>query len=246
VLGTKNVLQACKSQKVPYLVYTSSPSVVFNGEDITGDESLPYGKKPLAMYPKSKAIAEELVLQANSPELKTTALRPHLIFGAGDPHFIPKIKKAQKSGRLKALGNLRNKVDVTHVHNAAWAHVQVMEKMFESEVPCGKSYFIGQEMPVNLWSFLDALLKAVGLKPVSKKSPISYKKAYYLGLLCESLYGFFKIYKKDPPMTRMLAYSLAKSHYFNHERAFRDFGYRPVVSIKKGLEDLASSHSLYL
>ena len=44
VTGTENVVQACRKRKIRYLVYTSSPSVVYHGrEDVSGiDESAPY------------------------------------------------------------------------------------------------------------------------------------------------------------------------------------------------------------
>lgn len=45
--GTKNVIDACVKLKVKRLIYTSSPSVVFDGVHgiINGDESLPYPPK---------------------------------------------------------------------------------------------------------------------------------------------------------------------------------------------------------
>ena len=43
VTGTNHVITACQSCRVPMLIYTSSPSVVFNGSDMQGiDESVPY------------------------------------------------------------------------------------------------------------------------------------------------------------------------------------------------------------
>jgi nucleoside-diphosphate-sugar epimerase len=45
------------------LVYTSSPSVVFDGSDMQGvDESVPYPARFHAPYPQTKAMAEQAVL----------------------------------------------------------------------------------------------------------------------------------------------------------------------------------------
>ena len=61
VTGTRNVITACKSCNVAMLVYTSSPSVVFDGTDMQGvDESAPYPDDYHAPYPKTKALAERL------------------------------------------------------------------------------------------------------------------------------------------------------------------------------------------
>ncbi|RIL09118.1 MAG: 3-beta hydroxysteroid dehydrogenase, partial [Proteobacteria bacterium] len=66
VLGTRNVLQACREAGVPNLIFTSSPSVIACGGDLEGvNESVPYPAKHQAAYPATKAIAEREVLAAN-------------------------------------------------------------------------------------------------------------------------------------------------------------------------------------
>ena len=111
IKGTLNVIYGCLNLNVPRLVYTSSPSVVFAGEDHEGEnESLPYGLDWLEMhqghYSRSKAVAEEMVLLFNeSPKLKTCALRPHLIWGPRDQHLIPRLIARAKSKRLRRIGD---------------------------------------------------------------------------------------------------------------------------------------------
>ena len=91
-VGTRNVIEACLSEGVSRLVHTSTPSVVFNRMAIRGgDESLPYGNSGLSHYSRSKALAEAAVLGADCAALRTVALRPHLIFGPGDPHLLPRV-----------------------------------------------------------------------------------------------------------------------------------------------------------
>ncbi|MCX6333482.1 MAG: NAD-dependent epimerase/dehydratase family protein, partial [Bacteroidia bacterium] len=49
VKGTENIVNACRKNKIRWLVYTSSASVVFDGNDIKGgDESLPYPQSPVS------------------------------------------------------------------------------------------------------------------------------------------------------------------------------------------------------
>ena len=92
VLGTEAIIEGCKRHGVARLVYTSTPSVVYNGRDLAGaDESLPLTTHCPSPYPLTKAIAERSVLEANSSALRTVALRPHLVWGAGDPHLVPRI-----------------------------------------------------------------------------------------------------------------------------------------------------------
>ncbi|MDX1556669.1 MAG: NAD-dependent epimerase/dehydratase family protein, partial [Xanthomonadales bacterium] len=96
--GTGNVIESCRTHGVSSLVYTSSPSVVLTGEDIEGgDESLPVVTDPLTAYQASKIEAEDMVLEANTRGLRTVVLRPHLMWGPGDPHLLPRlIERAEK------------------------------------------------------------------------------------------------------------------------------------------------------
>ena len=93
VIGTQNVLAACRRHGIRRLVYTSSPSVVFTEADQCGDdESIPYARRWLCHYPRSKAQAERAVLAANGAGgLLTCAIRPHLVWGPGDRQLLPRV-----------------------------------------------------------------------------------------------------------------------------------------------------------
>src|SRR5688572_2047950 len=59
VLGTRALLEGCRREGVKRFVYTSTPSVVYNGRDLSGaDESLPLTTSCPSAYPLTKAIAE--------------------------------------------------------------------------------------------------------------------------------------------------------------------------------------------
>lgn len=234
VLGTKNILKAAKEANIPYLVYTSTPSVVFNKKDITGgNENLSYSKQPQNFYQKSKIMAEKLVLFQK--DVKAIALRPHLIFGEDDPHIIPKIIERAKAGKLRKIGDGQNLVDVTYVENAAHAHILALEKLMTNPKVCGNAYFIGQENPVNLWEFINSILSINKAPIVTKK--ISLKAAIFLGKIMEFFYRILGI-KQDPPMTSFVAMQLGTSHYFSHSNAKTDLGYYPRVSLYQAMERL--------
>jgi nucleoside-diphosphate-sugar epimerase len=243
VVGTKNIVCACERQGVSKLVHTSTPAVVFNGGSFSGgDESLPLCKRYHWYYARTKALAEEYVLKHNSERLKTVAIRPHLIMGEGDPHFIPAIIRCIEKGKLRVVGEGRNLVDITFVDNAAQAHILAFDALDAGKI-CGKAYFIGQERPVRLWQFINTILRCTGLPLVEKH--ISFRRAYLLGGLMESWYEFFRP-SKMPPMTRALAVALSKDHYFSHERARKDLGYVPRITIEQGLANLVKALRLEL
>jgi len=236
VLGTENVIRGCHVNNIPRLIYTSTPSVVFNQQDIKGgDESLPYAGSFLCNYAKSKMMAEKLVLSANTASLLTCAIRPHLIWGVGDPHLLPRLMDSGRKKKLKIVGSGKNLVDITHVDNVAYGHILAAANLSSSKTAAGQSYFIGQEKPVVLWDWINTLFSRLGIPVV--ESSVSYNTAYRIGALLELVYGLCGR-KKEPQMTRFLAQQLAKSHYFSHNKAGIDLGYQPVVSIDTGIDRL--------
>ena len=233
VLGTQSVLDACKTNKVKKLIYTSSPSVVFGTEAIeNGDEDLPYPESYLTTYPKSKAEGERLVLIANSSDFKTCSLRPHLIWGPEDQHLIPRLIHKAKSGRLRQVGKGDNLVDLTYVDNAAKAHIQASEALDSTGRPAGKAYFISDPAPVNLWNWIEHLLKESSIP--FKRRALSYNTAKCIGSVLEIIYRGLKL-SGEPPMTRFVAAQLAKAHYFNNDAARNDFNYAPEINNEQGL-----------
>jgi nucleoside-diphosphate-sugar epimerase len=236
VTGTEHVLEACRVHGITKLVYTSSPSVVFDGSDVeNGDESLPYPRHYEAHYPKTKALAEQLVVAANGPMLATVALRPHLIWGPGDNHLVPRIITKGKSGKLRKIGNRPCLVDTVYVDNAARAHLQAADNLKPGSPVAGKAYFISNGEPIPLWEMVNLILAAAGIAPVT--ASISRNTAYTMGILCEGFWRLFKL-PGEPPMTRFVAKELATAHWFNINAARKDFGYHPEVSLDAGMKHL--------
>lgn len=244
-LGTRNVIDGCREAGVPRLVYTSSPSVTFDGGDQCGvDESAPYPARWLAHYPHSKALAEQAVLQANGERgFLTCALRPHLIWGPRDQHLIPRLLKRARSGRLRRVGDGANLIDMVYVENAAGAHLLAADALAANSPVAGKAYFISQGEPVRCWGWIDELLAMAGLPPVTRS--ISLKTAWRVGRMFELVWKALRI-QSDPPMTRFLAAQLATSHYFDISAARRDFGYRAHISTQEGMHRLAESEQTHL
>jgi len=236
-LGTRNVVAACRRHGVRRLIYTSSPSVTFDGTDQCGvDESAPYPKRWLCHYPHTKALAEKHVLESNGGDgLLTCALRPHLIWGPRDRHLVPRLIQRAGRGRLRRVGDGRNLIDTVYVENAAAAHLLAADALEPGSPVAGRAYFISQGEPVRCWEWIDEILALAGLPPVKKS--ISMGAAWRAGSVCEAIYRLLHL-KGEPPMTRFLAAQLATSHYFDITRARQDFGYEPRVSKNEGMRRL--------
>jgi 2-alkyl-3-oxoalkanoate reductase len=231
--GTENVIAACRKHRVPKLVYTSSPSVVFGGEDhVNADESLPYPKTWLAHYPASKAAAEQTLLAASDESLATCSLRPHLIWGPRDTQLVPRLIRRAKAGRLRQIGDGSNEISMAYVENVAAAHLQAAKALNPDSPVAGQAYFVNEPEPVGCWEWINTLLARAGLPPICKA--ISTGAAYRIGAVLESVYTVLRL-KGEPPMTRFLASQLSTSHSYDISKARRDFGYEPIVSVEEGL-----------
>lgn len=244
VLGTRSIIEGCREHGVSRLVYTSTPSVVYNGSDLVGaDESLPLTDRCPSAYPLTKAIAEREVLAANCPSLLTVALRPHLIWGVGDPHLVPRLLAQARSGRLRIVGSGKNRVDMVHVDNAADAQILAESALAPSSAAAGRAYFITNGEPVVLWDWINRLLDSLGIPLVTRKVPLPLAVA--VGVACEGLWRLLPL-RGEPPLTRFVAKELATDHWFDIAAARRDLGYAPRVSMKAGTAELLAhlkSHS---
>lgn len=238
-LGTENVIRACREAGIARLVHTSTPSVVFDGRDMEGaDESAPYAAHPEAHYPATKILAERAVLAANGPDLATVALRPHLIWGPGDNHLVPRILARARAGRLRIVGDGRNRVDIVYVDNAADAHLLALDRLTAEgprAVCAGRAYFVTDGEPRPLWDVVNRILAAGGLPPLTRKVPGGVAVA--AGAACELVWRAFGL-GGEPPMTRFVARELATSHWFDISAARRDLGYSPAFGYEEGMQRL--------
>jgi nucleoside-diphosphate-sugar epimerase len=246
VLGTRALLEGARAHGVRRFVYTSTPSVVYNGRDLAGaDESLPLTMACPSPYPLTKAMAEREVLAAHSPAFRTIALRPHLIWGVGDPHLVPRLLARARAGRLRIVGNGRNRVDLVHIENAVDAHLLAEAALgkghlIDDTLPGaaaagGRAFFITNGEPVRLWEWIDELLMALGEPRV--RGRISLGAAWTLGAACEAAWRVLPL-SGEPPMTRFIATELAKDHWFDLSAARRDLGYTPRISMAQGTAEL--------
>jgi len=233
VAGTRHVIEACKRRGVAKLLYASAAGVVFDMRDECGiGESAPRPRRFLDLYSESKARAEEVALQASGSDgLLACSLRPLLLWGPGDPSFLPRLITSARRGRLRIIGTGRNRAAPAYIDNAAMAHLLACDAMSPKRV-AGEAYFISDEEPVIFWDWVNALLMELGLPPARKRLPAS--AACAIGAFLERAYVWLG--KRDEPrMTRFLARVLSCSHYYDLAKAKRDFGYRAVVANDEGL-----------
>ena len=235
VIGTENVIAACTANAVPRLVYTSSPSVTFDGQPQAGvNETCPYPLHYDSLYARAKAIAEQKVLAANGQNgLLTVSLRPHFIWGPRDTHILPGLIARARAKQLVQVGPATVKKDMSYVEDVAWAHLLAADALKPGSPVAGAAYFISQGEPVLFWQWVAELMTALGLPGIQKQIPLAV--ALVIGWSMETAYRLWPL-RGEPLLTRFLVNEMGQSQYYDISRAKRDFGYLPRFSMAQAME----------
>ncbi len=236
VTGTFNVIKACRKQGVGRIVFTSSSSVVFDGSDLEGiNESHPYPANHGSHYASTKAMAERLIIEANSEKLKTISLRPHLVWGPYDSHLIPGVLKRAGSGKLRRIGDQEYFIDTTYIDNMVDALMLAAYGLESNPEAAGKILFITNGEPARVWDFINSIIQIAGYPPVHKKIP--ERLATLAAGTSEWFHHLFKI-KSEPFMTRHAIREMCTNHWFDITNAKEILGYNPRVSYADGFKYL--------
>ncbi|KUG55753.1 nucleoside-diphosphate sugar epimerase [Serinicoccus chungangensis] len=239
VRGTRRVIEALRAQGGGRLVQVSSPSVAHTGRSLAGAGAGPATPmRARGHYARTKAAAELFALEADSEELRTTAVRPHLVWGPGDTQLVGRIAERARQGRLALVGAGTALVDTTYVDNAAAALVAALERI---EVAHGRALVVTNGEPRPIGELVGDICRAVGAPAPRLHLPTPL--AWGLGAavegataLSERVPGLPTI--TQPPMTRFLAEQLSTAHWFDQRHTRDVLGWRPSVTIDEGLTRL--------
>ena len=238
--GTAHLLDAAERSSPSRFVYVSSASVVYEGQDIeNGDEKLPYARRFPAPYAATKAEAERMVLDRSRASLRTVAIRPHVVFGPGDTRFLPAVLGRAKAGKLKlGVGRRRSLSDFTYIDNLTAALLQVDAALGDAgdttSPVAGEAYFVSNGEPMDFFDFVQRVLKELGLPPIRGRVPFAI--AFGAAAVAEQWQALrgVPIGHEDGLSTFAVRY-MCTHHYFSIEKAQRDFGYAPHVSLEEGI-----------
>jgi len=239
--GTENLLRAAQQHRIPRFIYVSTGSVVYEGTDIeNGNESLPYASIPTSPYVDSKIAAEKAVLAANGGDgVATVALRPHIIFGPDDRRFIPGLVERIKAGSMRfQIGRGTWLTDFTYISDLIDALLLAdvaLSKDGLNSVAAGQAYFTTSGKPTPFWDIVKKVAARLGLPPV--RYTIPYRPLYALAAIAEWLDARRGgEVMADAGLTRFGIRYLVSHHYYSIDKARRELGYNPTVSLDEGIE----------
>jgi len=236
VLGTRSVLGQARRQGIGRLIYVSSPSVAHAGQPLIGAGAAPADpEQARGDYARSKAMAEQLVLSENSPALRTTAVRPHLVWGPGDTQLIGPILARARAGRLVLIDGGHALIDTTYVDNAAAAIVAAVHAIDEPGV-AGAAWVVSNGEPRTVAEILTRIALAAGL--ATPTGLLSRRRAHAAGRAAERWWSLTGR-RDNPPLTTFVVEQLTTAHWFDQRQTREALDWTPEVSLAEGFERLA-------
>ncbi|MBL1111049.1 NAD-dependent epimerase/dehydratase family protein [Streptomyces sp. 110] len=215
VRGTQAAVDAARDARVPRFVHCGSEAALLAGDPLVDvDESAPLRPDSEAAYCAVKAVAEQIVLDANAPGFATVSIRPRFVWGPGSI-LTEGLVAAAKAGQFAWIEGARHTTDVTFVDNAVeglvlgWRHGRP-----------GQAYFVTDQHPVNLREFLETLFGIHGAdgpipdldaETAAREVPVPAR--WFLGQPC----------------------------LLRTDKAVAELGYKPIVSHGAGLDAVRNS-----
>uniref|UniRef100_A0A3Q3NG66 Short chain dehydrogenase/reductase family 42E, member 2 n=1 Tax=Labrus bergylta TaxID=56723 RepID=A0A3Q3NG66_9LABR len=240
--GTNNVINVCKERNIPRLVYTSTVNVVFSGNPIDeGDEaSVPYVPfdAHIDHYSRTKSLAEQMVLSANSfilksgGQLRTCVLRPCGIYGPEERRHLQRVNVERRFFMFR-FGDPRAMMNWVHVDNLVMAHMQAAEALTLKRSCVAVSQDKTKHSLINNYTssltFLFCTFRiCIGLAPM-----ITF------------LTSLGRVFSYQPPSLPLQVRNIAVNHTFKIDKARRDLGYSPKpYSLADSVEEYLKSRQL--
>jgi len=226
VLATENMLAFARQSGSRKFVFISSSSVYYrHGDQLGITEESPFPEVPINHYAATKVAGERLVRESG---LDTVVLRPRAVFGPGDTVLFPRILRAARKGvlpRMKRADGTSPVGDVIYIDNLCHYIEQVIS------LPCSGSFNLTNNQPVDLFSFLQDVVRRLGLRPAERAIPVNV--AFAIAGLMEWGSRVFAGYR-EPPITRFGVEVMAHSKTFDVSRMLAAFG-PPPVSLEEGV-----------
>jgi 2-alkyl-3-oxoalkanoate reductase len=240
--GTRVVVDACRAAGIARLVHVSSPSVTHPGRSLVGRGADPADPATArGPYARSKALAEQVALGADSDELAVVAIRPHLVWGPGDRQLIARVVDRARRGRLPLVGSGAALIDTTYVSNAVDALVAALDRCTDAR---GRALVVTNGEPRPVAEMLAAVCRAAGARVPTRHVPVQL--AQLGGAALESLWALQERVSpagpapNDPPLTRFLVDQLSTAHWFDQRLTRKILRWQPRVSLDDGLAELAN------
>lgn len=235
--GTANIVARAQQAGIKRMVHISSPSVAHAGSSLVGVGAGPADPEAArGEYARTKAAGERLALAASHDDFRVLALRPHLMWGPGEPQLTERIIDRAGQGVLPLLGSGLAMVDTLYIDNAVDA---ILAALTAVEHHHGFALVVTNGQPRPIGELMRRIAVAGGASEPSLRVPVGAAKV--AGKVIEKVWtaGDFD---DEPPITEFLAEQLSTAHWFDQRETHRVLDWTPAVSIEEGMRRVASHY----
>jgi nucleoside-diphosphate-sugar epimerase len=228
VEGTATLLEAAAEAGVGAFIACGAAGAVM-GEPVPMArirETTPLRMPTWAPYTATKAMAEQRVLAANSPALRTVSIVPPMIWGPGMP-MLDEMLPLIESGKFALPDGGKHRVSTGYVDNVVEGLLLAARRGRG-----GEAYFIADDDEVTFAQLVADLLATRDLPAVTRSAPFAV--AWRAAAVLETVWRAFKL-KGKPPVTRQMLRMIGKEFTLDTSKARSELGYVPVVSRRDGL-----------
>jgi dihydroflavonol-4-reductase len=223
VNGTRHVLDAAARHGVQRVVHCSTVGVHGAVGEVPCHEDSP--KKPSDIYQATKLEAEDLAQEAFQTRVPGVVVRPVGIYGPGDIRFL-KLFRAVRSGRFRMFGPGTVPYHLTYIDDL----VEGIILAGDSPQALGGTYILAGEEHVSLNELVRRVAQAVGVSVPRGRLP--FWPLLAAATACEAVCRPFGL---DPPLHKRRVRFFLHPRAFTSEKARRELGFVPRVSLDEGL-----------
>jgi nucleoside-diphosphate-sugar epimerase len=230
--GTHQLLQAAKEAYVKNFIHIGTEAALWYGQDIVNaDEEYPLVTKSPFLYSETKSWAEKLVRMSNHDvRFRTVVVRPRMIWGPGDQTILPKAVEMYKQKKFQWVDNGKYETSTTHIDNLMEGIRLAIEKG-----KGGEAYFITDDETSTFKSFFTGLFASQGIEVKAGNVP----KTVIRGVASVLNFWYKLLNIKSAPMVTKHPAALMSSHCtLKNDKAKRELGYQPVISVAEGMNGL--------
>lgn len=231
--GTAKMIAAAKAAKVERFLHISSISAYGHpdGEGLVLDEKAPLGVglHKWSYYSRAKVAAEGLIWDAlKNDKLPVTVVRPSWLYGIRDRSSMPRLVDAIRNGKIKVIGDGRNRLNLTNAANEAEGCILAAT----NPKAIGESYNLSNDGVITQEEYFARIAEALGVEAKFKHVPFRIVK--FAALMME-MAGHLTGRKKPPLATRYSVWLMGRRCFFSCNKARNELGWRATIGYEDGI-----------
>ena len=228
VTGTEHVCRAALAAGVRRLVHISSWTVYGMALGRPAREDFPLVPFP-EPYAVTKAQGDKLVQRLiEHDRLPAVIIRPGTFFGPGDRLHFGRMAERVRAGKGLIVGSGRNALPFVYVTDV----VQGLLLAAGHAGAAGQAYNITTDQPLTQDEFLGAIAQELGVRPPRLHAP--YPALYAAALAAEHAARLTRA-QRQPVVTRLGVKLFGTDNRHAIDKARRELGYAPRVSLREGV-----------